>query len=241
MPALDVSGLSYAYGQRRALDQVGFQVMPSSFTALLGPNGAGKSTLFALITGLFDSPPGTIRVFGRDLRQGAGPALARMGVVFQQSTLDLDMSVDQNLIYFAALHGISRRRAMPPITALLDRLDLTARRHDKVRDLNGGHRRRVEIARALVHGPDLLLLDEPTQGLDPPARRQLVDLIHAMCAETGLAVLWATHLVDEIRPETDRLVVLEQGQVRAHGHVGAVLAMRKAASLGDLFGARGTA
>jgi ABC-2 type transport system ATP-binding protein len=232
IPALEVRQVSYRYGQRTALDGVSFQVAPGSFTALLGPNGAGKTTLFALATGLFESREGSISVFGHDMKAAPRAALARTGVVFQLPTLDLDLTVEQNLRYFGALHGLADPTAR--IEAELARFGLAERRRDKVRSLNGGHRRRVEIARALLHKPDLLLLDEPTVGLDPPTRRQLVELVHGLCAEQGLAVLWATHLVDEVA-DTDRLVVLRQGSVRAEGTVPEVLERLQASRLEALF------
>ncbi len=214
MSGLSVAHLGYSYGARRALDDLSFEAGPG-FTALLGPNGAGKSTLFALLTRLFVSREGEIRVAGHDLARAPRRALAEIGVVFQQPTLDLDMSVARNLSYFAALHGLSRRDSRGRIEAALARLDMAERAHERVRDLNGGHRRRMEIARALVHDPSVLLLDEPTVGLDAASRRAITDHVHDLAAD-GLCVLWATHLVDEIRPD-DHVVVLHQGRKRADG------------------------
>ncbi|WP_448187350.1 ABC transporter ATP-binding protein [Azospirillum sp. sgz301742] len=235
-PALAIDGIGYAYGpSTQALDGVSFTVEAGQFTALLGPNGAGKSTLFALATGLLRPQAGRIRVHGHDLTDAPGPALARMGVVFQQPTLDLDLTVAQNLRYFAALHGIPRAEADRRIEAELTRLDLFERRHEKVRRLNGGHRRRAEIARALLHRPALLLLDEPTVGLDLPTRRRLIEHVHALCAQDGIAVLWATHLIEEIDAETDHVVVLHRGMVRASGAVAAVNRDLGAASVTESF------
>lgn len=223
VPVLEVEQLSFAYGPRKALDEVGFRVQPGECAILLGPNGAGKSTLFSLVTRLYDAPAGQIRIAGRSLRQDSYAALSRLGVVFQQPTLDLDLSVAQNLRYHAALHGLSRKEAERRIGEELERQGMYGRRDEKVRQLNGGHRRRVEIARALLHRPVLLLLDEPSVGLDVPSRRALVEYIHALCRSRGVAVLWATHLIDEIG-EDDSLIVLHKGQVRAKGTVREVLA-----------------
>jgi ABC-2 type transport system ATP-binding protein len=233
--ALEVSSLSYNFGAKAALRDVSFTVSTGSFTALLGPNGAGKSTFFALATRLFDCTTGSIRIFGHDVRTDPGGALARLGVVFQEPTLDLDLTVLQNLRYGAALHGIGRRDADARIDLALARFGLADRRHDKARSLNGGHRRRIEIARALMHRPALLLLDEPTVGLDVPTRRQLVELVHQLCREDGIAVLWATHLVDELNAETDRVVLLRQGQVQHRGTVPDVLAAAGVTDLHALF------
>lgn len=233
--ALEVTGLSYFFGAKRALKDVSFSVEAASFTALLGPNGAGKTTFFSLATRLFDCAPETIRIFGRDVRRHPGEALARLGVVFQEPTLDLDLSVQQNLLYAAALHGLRRRDAEGRIERELSRFGLSERRNEKARRLNGGHRRRIEIARALMHEPALLLLDEPTVGLDVPTRRQLVDLVHQLCREDGIAVLWATHLVDELNSEEDRVVLLNQGSVQFQGTVPEVLAAAGTEDLQSLF------
>jgi len=220
MSGLDVSHVSFSYGARRALDDVSFAVAPGRFCALLGPNGAGKSTLFSLLTRLIVTRVGSIRVAGFDISQTPRAALARTGVVFQLPTLDLDLTVQRNLRYFAGLHGMSGRPATIAITKALDRLGMAERSGEQVRALNGGHRRRMEIARALIHGPDVLLLDEPTVGLDAAARRAITGHVHDL-ADAGMAVLWATHLVDEIRP-TDQVVVLHRGRVLSDGRADAL-------------------
>ena len=215
-PGLELSGISWQYGARKALDNVGFRIERGRFCALLGPNGAGKSTLFGLLTRLFVARQGSIRIDGIDLAREPRKALARIGVVFQQPTLDLDLTVRRNLLYYAALHGISGRAAEHGIGEALERLGMAERAGEKVRALNGGHRRRMEIARALIHGPSVLLLDEPTVGLDAPTRSAITSHVHELARSDGLTVLWATHLVDEVAPD-DRLVVLHRGQVVADG------------------------
>jgi ABC-2 type transport system ATP-binding protein len=232
--ALAIDNLSYAYGKKRALDEVGFTVDRGACTILLGPNGAGKSTLFSLITRLYDSGEGCIRIGGFDLRKDSCRALACLGVVFQQPTLDLDLSVVQNLRYHAALHGLSPRLADVRIREELERQGMFERRHEKVRQLNGGHRRRVEIARALLHEPQVLLLDEPTVGLDVPSRKGMVDHVHRLCADQRIAVLWATHLIDEVY-DSDHLIVLHQGKIRAQGSVPQVLETARAPDIGAAF------
>ena len=212
---IEISGLGYSYGTKRALDDLHLQVAPGQFCALLGPNGAGKSTLFALLTRLFVAPKGRILLAGQDLARSPRAALARLGVVFQQPTLDLDLTVRRNLMYFAALHGLAGRAAETRVTAALERLGMAERGREPVRALNGGHRRRMEIARALLHDPAVLLLDEPTVGLDAAARVAITDHVHDLAAQ-GLTVLWATHLTDEIR-DSDRVAVLHRGRLRAEG------------------------
>jgi ABC-2 type transport system ATP-binding protein len=228
-----VQGLSHAFGARTVLKDVSFEVQPGEFCALLGLNGAGKTTLFALITRLYDRRAGSVAVFGHDVRTDAIAALADLGVVFQQPTLDLDLTVEQNLLYHAALHGFSPAQARPRIAEELARARLEDRKQDRVRLLSGGQRRRVELARALVHRPRLLLLDEPTAGLDIESRRFLLDHVRALCRETGLGVLWATHLIEEAADA--RIVVLHQGRVLAAGDAASVAHEAGATGLDDAF------
>ena len=235
LPALSVEGVDYSYGERRALGGVDLSLPGGSVTMLLGPNGAGKSTLLSLIVSLLALQEGDIRVNGVSIRTDRVASLAPLGIVFQQPTLDLDLSVRRNLSYFAGLRGLDPALAAERVTAELARFGLADRAGDKVRNLNGGHRRRVEIARATLHEPKILILDEPTVGLDIPSRAALVEDLHRRAAE-GMAVLWATHLIDEVWPE-DRVVVLHRGVVRASGSVAEVIAAAGAADLGGAFAA----
>ena len=221
--ALSVERLSHSYGARKALDDVTVEVGPARFVALLGLNGAGKSTLFSLVTRLYAIRSGRVRIFGHDVEREPGAALRRLGVVFQPRTLDLDLSVTQNLTYHAALHGIGARVARVRAGEMLGQIALADRANDKVRDLSGGQMRRVEIARALLHRPDLLILDEPTVGLDIKARADILAHVRTLVRQEGVAVVWATHLVDEIDHDDD-LIVLHRGRVLAHGPVSATLA-----------------
>ncbi|MEC4747826.1 ABC transporter ATP-binding protein [Methylomicrobium sp. Wu6] len=232
--ALTVRDVNFSYGTKKALDQVSFEIEAGHCTMLLGPNGAGKSTLFSLITRLYDTPSGRIELCGFDIKKETCKALAVLGIVFQQTTLDLDLSVQQNLRYHAALHGISGKVADARILEELERLGMAERRFEKVRQLNGGHRRRVEIARALLHKPSLLLLDEPTVGLDVPSRTSIVDYVHSLARTGNIAVLWASHLIDEIYPE-DRLIVLHKGRIRTTGSVDQVLQATGAPMIRDAF------
>jgi ABC-2 type transport system ATP-binding protein len=232
--ALVVEDVSFSYSGKKALDQVGFVINPSECTVLLGPNGAGKTTLFALITRLYDTRSGHIELCGFDIKKHTSKALARLGVVFQQSTLDLDLTVMQNLSYHAALHGMGHKLAKQRILQELERLNMVDRRFEKIRQLNGGHRRRVEIARALLHKPSLLLLDEPTVGLDVPSRQDIVEHVHRLAKDDGLAVLWASHLIDEIYPD-DHLIILHKGQIKSTGSVDEVLQQAGVPTIKDAF------
>ena len=233
-PVLTVQNVSYFYGKKQALDDVSFEVYPGRVTALLGPNGAGKTTLFSLITRLFDTRTGRIEIVGRSPADHGSMALAPLGVVFQQPTLDLDLSVKQNLRYFAALRGLKRKDADERMIKALSALDMAERIGERVRDLNGGHRRRVEIARALLHSPKLLLLDEPTIGLDSPTRTAIVRHIHELARAGNIGVLWATHLFDEVEPDDD-LLVLTRGRIVARGKAKEVVAETGAGDLGGAF------
>ncbi len=215
-PLLEVRGLRKSYGRVKALDGVDLAVRAGEFVALLGPNGAGKSTLLQLLTGLISPDAGTITVHGHDLRRHAVRALGDIGVVFQQSTLDLELSVRANLIYHADLQGLPRGVANRRIAAALDRFGLTDRTRDPARTLSGGNRRRVELARALLHNPLVLLMDEATVGLDPLSRRGIMADVVQLKAQYGIGVLWTTHLVDEV-VAADRLIVLRAGRVLFDG------------------------
>jgi ABC-2 type transport system ATP-binding protein len=233
-PALEIDCVSHRYGARVAMRDVSLTVRPSSFTILLGLNGAGKSTLFSLITRLFAIRSGRIRIFGHDVASEPGAALSQLGVVFQSRALDIDISVRQNLIYHAALHGIASKRANGLIAQVLDRVAMADRSQDRVGNLSIGQMRRIEIARALLHQPRLLLLDEPTVGLDIRARADILDHVRRLSAVEGIGVLWATHLIDEAGAGDD-VVVLHKGKVLARGALGEVVGRSGGADLRDAF------
>jgi ABC-2 type transport system ATP-binding protein len=213
-PALLLEKVVKAYGSIRAVDGVSFSAAPGEFIALLGPNGAGKTTLFQLLSGLFVPDSGRVEIMGQDMARNPVPALAMLGIVFQQPALDLELSVTGNLLFHAGLHGMPRAAAKERIAAELMRLGLAERAHDKAGQLSGGNRRRVELARALLHDPRVLLMDEATVGLDPASRSDLLKLMLALRQERSVAVLWATHLCDEVEG-ADRVIVLHRGKVLA--------------------------
>ena len=213
--ALDLQGVGFHYGPKQALADVTIAIKPGETVILLGPNGSGKSTLFSLISGLFTPDTGRILINGKS-RLKQADALAPLGIVFQSQTLDIDLSVEQNLLYFCSLHGINRKIAKQRIAVGLDRMSMSTRKNDKVRTLNGGHKRRVEIIRATLHEPSILLLDEPTVGLDIPTRTELIHYIHELPQTQNCAILWATHLIDEIN-QTDRVVMLHKGRIILDG------------------------
>jgi ABC-2 type transport system ATP-binding protein len=221
--AIGLQALTKRYGSRTALDSLTLTLEAGSFVALLGPNGAGKSTLFQLLTGLFAADAGDALIAGHSIRRDSVAALRHIGVVFQQPALDLDLSVDRNLRFHADLHGLPRALAGERIDAGCAALGLDAERPRLVRELSGGTRRKVELVRALLHRPAVLLMDEASVGLDPKSRRDLLAALRADVAERGSCVLWATHLVEEAQ-DADRVLVLHQGRLLADGTPAAVTA-----------------
>lgn len=220
-PALDIRAVSHAFGGLKALDDVSFRVRKGEFCALLGVNGAGKTTLFSLITRLYDSTSGHIGIAGYDARRQPMQALARLGVVFQSRALDGDLTLAQNMTYHAALHGIGGSAARQRVAEVLELVGLSDKARARASALSGGQQRRAEIARALLHRPTLLLLDEATAGLDLRARAEVLALVHRLIADEGVSTLWATHIFDEIQP-ADHAVILHRGRVLADGRADAL-------------------
>lgn len=216
IPVLECRKLGKSFGASKALVDVSLQVAPGELVALLGPNGAGKSTLFQILTGLFVADSGEVEVLGVDMRRKPVAALARLGIVFQQMALDLNLSVRANLLFHADLHGLPRSQSQSRIDALLQRFGLLGQQHALARVLSGGNRRKVELLRALLHEPQLLLMDEATVGLDPQSRTQLLDAVVELTQTQNLGVLWATHLVEEAE-RAQRVVVLHKGKVLFNG------------------------
>ncbi|MDO6564573.1 ABC transporter ATP-binding protein [Amphritea sp. 1_MG-2023] len=232
--SIDIRNLSFSYGSLLALEDINLTLQEGRFNALLGPNGAGKSTLFALLTRLYALQSGDISIAGHSIAQHPAQVMRKLGVVFQQSTLDLDLTVAQNLYYHAALHGMSKRQARPRISEQLARFDLQDRLDEKVRHLNGGHRRRVEIARALLHKPEILLLDEPSVGLDPATRESLNQHIRQLCQTEQLTAFWATHLMEEVQSD-DLVTILFKGKVLASDTAAQLCQQHRCADISSLF------
>lgn len=233
-PALVVSGVSHSFGDKKVLDNVSLTVDQGAFVILLGLNGAGKSTLFSLVTRLYDNVSGQIEICGYDVRRKPSQALQRLGVVFQSRTLDIDLTLTQNLKYHAALHGFSHRDATERARLALELVGLAERGNEKVRALSGGQLRRVEIARSMMHRPDLLLLDEPTVGLDLGSREGVIKIVRDLVAKERLGVLWATHLMDEVL-RTDQVVILHKGVVLFNGGVPQLLSQTGTTSVREAF------
>jgi ABC-2 type transport system ATP-binding protein len=230
---LAVRELAKSFGARKALDGISLSVGAGEFVILLGPNGAGKTTLFQILTGLFTADSGRADVFGADIATTPLAALAQLGIVFQQPAIDLDLTVNANLQFQADLHGLRRAEAKQRIAHWLQRFGLSDRAQDRARNLSGGNRRKVELARALLTRPKLLLMDEATVGLDPESRAQILADVKSLCRE-GLGALWSTHLVEEAN-FADRIVVLAKGKIKFDGNASQLMAINNHLSITDAF------
>lgn len=233
-PVISFQGIEKSYGQTKALKGISFDIGPSEVVGLLGPNGAGKSTLFQIAAGLFAPDAGTVDVFGLDYKAHASTILADLGVVFQARSVDLDMSVKANLAFHGRLFGLWGKtldERITEVTQLLDVADLLKR---PVRTLSGGNQRRVEIARALLNRPKLLLMDEPSVGLDATTRRNLVAHMQVVRQQRGTSILWATHLVEEVA-NADRIVLIAKGEVLQYGTPADLMAAAGTDNLTDAY------
>ncbi|MET3924545.1 ATP-binding cassette domain-containing protein [Devosia sp. 2618] len=226
--------VSKFYGDQLALDGVNFSIGRGEIVGLLGPNGAGKSTLFQIAAGLFAPDDGSVRVFDMDYRRNSSAILRQLGVVFQARSLDLDMSASANLRFHGQLFGLSGKRLKERIEAVAGFLDIVDLLDQLVRTLSGGNQRRVDIARALLNQPRLLLMDEPSVGLDTTARNALVQHMQRERDERGTAILWATHLVEEVA-QADRIILIAKGRVVIEGTPAEVVAAAGVTTLAEAY------
>lgn len=230
---LSVDQVDKSYGKTKALQQVSFE-LEAGFHALLGANGAGKSTLFQLLTGVFTPDQGDITIMGLPIRSDLPNALRHIGVVFQQSSLDLGLTVERNLYFYGALHGLAKTMIQQRMTPLLAELGLQDVLKKPCRALSGGNRRKVELARALLTEPKVLLMDEATVGLDPASRESLLQSVQRLADSGQVCVLWATHLIDEVE-QADSVLVLNKGKLLTQSKPSALLEMTETTSLLDAF------
>jgi len=212
--AVEVVGLRHRYGTRLALDGVSFAVPRGEIFGLLGPNGGGKTTLFKIVSTLLAPSEGTVRVFGDDVVGDPAAVRGRLGVVFQRPALDARLTVEENLRHQGHLYGLSGRPLGERIGDVLSRVRLGDRRRDLVGTLSGGLQRRAEVAKALLHQPQLLVLDEPSTGLDPSARRDIWADLSDLRRREGTTVILTTHLMEEAAG-CDRVAILDQGRLVA--------------------------
>ena len=222
-PVLRLNQVSKSYAGQPALKSVCLELRTGEVMGLLGPNGAGKSTLFQIASGLFAPDAGQVELFGLNYRSHSAMILGQLGIVFQARSLDADITVRANLKFFGGLFGLFGRKLKARIGAVAELMDIVPLLDKQVRKLSGGNQRRAEIARALLPEPKLLLLDEPTTGLDAAARRNLVDHVRQITLATGLSVLWATHLVEEVAG-ADRIALLIAGEIKGFGTPAEIIA-----------------
>jgi ABC-2 type transport system ATP-binding protein len=215
-PAVEIDSLVHRYGEREALRGVSFDIRDGEIFGLLGPNGGGKTTLFRILATLMAPTAGTVRVFGDDVRERPAAVRRHIGVVFQSPALDDRLTVRENMRHHGHLYGLHGKRLQDAIVGALDAVSVTEREGDLVAGLSGGLKRRVEVAKALLSEPRLLLLDEPSTGLDPGARRELWESLTRLRARTGATVAMTTHLMDEAAG-CDRVAILNQGTLVAIG------------------------
>jgi len=230
---LSVNTISQYYGQTQALNQVSFEIN-AGFYALLGPNGAGKSTLFQVLTGLFNPEAGSVHIDGINLQKQPTKALAALGIVFQQQALDLDLTVMENLQFYGQLRGMSKKQVAARAHEELARLQLSDVAKQPCRALSGGNRRKIELVRALLAEPRLLLMDEATVGLDAASRDLLLNYVHQLCKTRKIGVLWATHLMDEAE-SADQILLLNKGTLLQQATPQSLLEQTRCNSLLDAF------
>jgi len=214
VPAVEVLGLSKHYGSVEAVRTVTFQVAPREVFAFLGPNGAGKSTTIRMLCTLTRPTAGQARVAGFDVTRQPRAVRRSIGLVFQDQTLDEQLTAEENLRFHAVLYGVPRDQVGPRLDRVLELVDLTSRRSDLVSTYSGGMARRLEIARALLHTPEVLFLDEPTVGLDPQTRSRMWEDVLRLRDEEGAAVFFTTHYMDEAE-YADRIAIIDHGAIVA--------------------------
>ncbi|GAA4425898.1 ABC transporter ATP-binding protein [Bremerella cremea] len=212
--AVSIENVSHRYGKRQALDQVSLAIDPGEIFVFLGPNGGGKSTLFRLLSTLMSLQQGEISILGHGVRSHKQQVRQQLGVVFQMPSLDKKLTVLENIYQQAALYGVTGQTLHDRTELLLSKLELADRRHDIVEDLSGGLRRRVELAKGMLHSPKVLLLDEPSTGLDPAARQAMWRYLEFLRSDQGVTVVLTSHLLEEAE-KADRIAILDQGKLVA--------------------------
>lgn len=230
---LELNQIDFSYGKKQVLKNVSLSIKQGTFSVLLGLNGAGKSTLFSLVTRLLNLQKGEIFINSFSIKDYSN-ALKDIGIVFQEPTLDLDLTVKQNLYYYGSLKGLGFKETILSIQDEIEKLELLDVMDTTVRNLNGGHRRRVEILRALINKPKLLLLDEATVGLDLKSRFDILAYVRDLVVSKNISVLWITHLFDEVTLEDD-LSIIKAGEIIESGTVKDIVAKYEKDNLVDTF------
>ena len=212
--AIDIAHLSHRYGDHEAIRDLSLRIESGETFAILGPNGSGKTTLFRVLSTLIPIQQGEVHILGFDVRRQAAEVRRQLGVVFQSPSVDKKLTVTENLVHFGRLYGLGGRELKARADEMLTRLGLAERKGDLVEKLSGGMRRRVELAKGMLHGPRLLLLDEPSTGLDPGARSDLWQYFAQIREQQGVTVVLTTHLLEEAE-RADRIAIMHRGQLAA--------------------------
>lgn len=213
-PAVEIAHLAYRYGDREAIHDLSFAVAEREIFAILGPNGSGKTTLFRVLSTLIPLQQGDVRILGHNLRTDAAAIRGQLGVVFQSPSIDKKLTVIENVVHHGRLYGLGGRELRTRADEMLTRLGLADRKRELVEQLSGGLRRRVELATGMLHRPRLLLLDEPSTGLDPGARSDLWQYLEQVRETDGVTILVTTHLLDEAQ-RADRIAIMHAGNLAA--------------------------
>jgi ABC-2 type transport system ATP-binding protein len=214
LPGVEISHLAHSYGEHVAIRDLSLSIAEREIFAVLGPNGSGKTTLFRVLSTLIPIQQGEVRILGHELRREAANIRAQLGIVFQSPSIDKKLTVLENVVYHGRLYGLAGRELHARVDEMLTRLGLADRRRDLVEKLSGGLRRRVELATGMLHRPRLLLLDEPSTGLDPGARSDLWQYLEQVRDNDGVTIVVTTHLLDEAQ-RADRIAIMHKGEVAA--------------------------
>ena len=231
---LNVFGMSKSYEKQLALKDISLELKPGEFVGLLGPNGAGKSTLIDIASGILKEDAGDVKLFGSTFSNGSELIRQKLGVVFQARSIDLEMTIEENLNFHGQLYGISYFDRLSRIRTLAKRLDFTKLLGKIVRKLSGGQQRKVEIARALLHDPSFLILDEATTGLDTVSRKNLISDIIEFTKAEHKTVLWSTHYADDLN-NADRVLILSKGCLIANETPKSLLQDTKKTTLNEAY------
>jgi ABC-2 type transport system ATP-binding protein len=221
---ISVENLSKSFGDLRAVDGISFEVRTGEVYGLLGPNGAGKTTTISMITGLLKPDGGRVLYEGTDIAADPIAVKAQLGVVPQETAVYEDLSARENLSFWAGLYGLAGKDRERAVEEVLERVELTSRAKDRVKDYSGGMKRRLNLALGLVHRPKVVLLDEPTGGIDPQARASILELVRSVAA-AGTTVLYTTHYLEEAERLCDRIAIMDHGRILAEGTLDELKAM----------------
>ncbi|MGH7098528.1 MAG: ABC transporter ATP-binding protein [Stellaceae bacterium] len=232
---IEVRDLVKKFGGFAAVDRISFSVAAGRIFAFLGPNGAGKTTTIKMLTTILAPTSGTIRVAGHDPVREARQVRRAFGIVFQDPSLDDEMTAYENMELHGVLYGVARAERRRRIAALLDFVELWERRDDYVKRFSGGMKRRLEIARALLHQPKILFLDEPTAGLDPQTRNHIWSFVQSLSRDEGVTVLFTTHYMDEAERVAEDIAIIDHGRIVAEGAIPELKRRTGAATLEDAF------